>query len=627
MFPSTEDQLKHQTINTHVGSISTTPAVISSLINSIPAINGSPRLSSEQLISANPNAISLNGALNDCAYSVDASRKAYHLKSMNTGEANTYDFPQAPIMSIPQYPVDFPKLALHKGHLIESNIAREELPYKMNSSLLPQTKNASNRYSTGSLTPKRFTSFPSVTRLRPTDNSLRSVKMTSPEDALHLQATIFESRNFKRRCSVSEENDSIHRYPCDSSPAESNRFSYNTVYTDKFELPAHLRKACETEPEHGDIILDLNCILKADDGRKKISADAVPDRKSSLRNQRLSTEEPQLHKSCLIRTRVEHETYSISPTDLLGSGKNICHSCVSIDFDDKIGERFSHLKKLKKQRSSDYVYHSMKDQSSNQNIQTQRKSSQTLIVAEDKDRIIKAYKHLGLPGADFEQSKDFSNTTGRANDTSNLITPIGNISESADIACDLFSLNKAFGAIESTPNLSLDILQFDAVNVEEEIPLVLKRKSTRRPFRSHQREDKGRKKLSPTDFDRSDSSRSKRASYLTMESLTSLTRRPQHQSADNVIEQNIKSFLAAQRLSQIVTHPRSGRKISFSEVGDPNGNAVLCCVGMGLTRFVTVFYDDLARTLHLRLITPDRPGIGNSEKDQDDDGMPLNWSG
>jgi hypothetical protein len=48
---------------------------------------------------------------------------------------------------------------------------------------------------------------------------------------------------------------------------------------------------------------------------------------------------------------------------------------------------------------------------------------------------------------------------------------------------------------------------------------------------------------------------------------------------------------------------KQGRVISFSEVGDPNRFAVFCCVGMGLTRYITAFYDELALTLNLRLIT------------------------
>ena len=87
----------------------------------------------------------------------------------------------------------------------------------------------------------------------------------------------------------------------------------------------------------------------------------------------------------------------------------------------------------------------------------------------------------------------------------------------------------------------------------------------------------------------------------------------------------VQDFLAAPRLSQRVVDPQTGRAISFSEVGDPAGSAVFCCVGMGLTRYITTFYDELASTLRLRLITPDRPGVGGSEAHSDGTNTPLGW--
>ena len=96
-------------------------------------------------------------------------------------------------------------------------------------------------------------------------------------------------------------------------------------------------------------------------------------------------------------------------------------------------------------------------------------------------------------------------------------------------------------------------------------------------------------------------------------------------SADS-IEEAVDTYLKSPRLTQRVRHPQTGRVITFSEVGDPEGFAVFCCVGMGLTRYLTAFYDELARTLKLRLITPDRPGVGESEPCTDGSGKPLNWA-
>jgi hypothetical protein len=91
------------------------------------------------------------------------------------------------------------------------------------------------------------------------------------------------------------------------------------------------------------------------------------------------------------------------------------------------------------------------------------------------------------------------------------------------------------------------------------------------------------------------------------------------------IDLDVHRYLDSPRLSQKIRHPQTGRIISFSDVGDPNGFAVFVCVGMGLTRYVMAFYDQLAATLKLRLITPDRPGIGGSQVDPN--GTPLSWPG
>ena len=91
------------------------------------------------------------------------------------------------------------------------------------------------------------------------------------------------------------------------------------------------------------------------------------------------------------------------------------------------------------------------------------------------------------------------------------------------------------------------------------------------------------------------------------------------------VDMDVDAYLRAPRLSQKIRHPQTGRIISFSEVGDPNGYAIFVCVGMGLTRFVMAFYDQLAATLKLRLITPERPGVGGSQVDPN--GTPLTWPG
>ncbi|KAL4809762.1 hypothetical protein BDV18DRAFT_84422 [Aspergillus unguis] len=95
-------------------------------------------------------------------------------------------------------------------------------------------------------------------------------------------------------------------------------------------------------------------------------------------------------------------------------------------------------------------------------------------------------------------------------------------------------------------------------------------------------------------------------------------------SADSV-DFAVLEYVTSSRLTQRVRHPTSGRVIAFSEVGDPKGHMVLCCLGMGLTRYLMAFYDELARSLGLRLVTLDRPGVGESGPYLSDAGTPLSW--
>lgn len=119
--------------------------------------------------------------------------------------------------------------------------------------------------------------------------------------------------------------------------------------------------------------------------------------------------------------------------------------------------------------------------------------------------------------------------------------------------------------------------------------------------------------------------KSRRKSISDARAAKAIEERLQMQRRDSV-EDAVLGFLRAQRLNQKIRHIVSGRTISFSEVGDPKGSAVFVCVGMGLTRFVTAFYDELATTLRLRLVTIERPGVGDSDAyPPNDRSGPLNW--
>lgn len=105
---------------------------------------------------------------------------------------------------------------------------------------------------------------------------------------------------------------------------------------------------------------------------------------------------------------------------------------------------------------------------------------------------------------------------------------------------------------------------------------------------------------------------------------TSSIKQPMSEDAKGVIDE-VESFLGSPRFTQRIRHPRTGRTIVFSEVGDPKGFVVLCCVGMGLTRYVTSFYDEIAKAQKLRIITPDRPGVGETEAMPAERSTPLAW--
>ncbi|CAG8666780.1 7415_t:CDS:2, partial [Acaulospora morrowiae] len=118
---------------------------------------------------------------------------------------------------------------------------------------------------------------------------------------------------------------------------------------------------------------------------------------------------------------------------------------------------------------------------------------------------------------------------------------------------------------------------------------------------------------------------SSQATTLTMQSPStpSLT---SDQTIDDEDHLDITMFLAAPRLTQRV-RLNSGRVISFSEVGDRNGFPVFVFLGMGCVRYFIAFFDELALSYGLRLICPDRPGIGLSDDVKSDEQEVLKWPG
>ncbi|CAG8491390.1 8340_t:CDS:2 [Paraglomus occultum] len=115
------------------------------------------------------------------------------------------------------------------------------------------------------------------------------------------------------------------------------------------------------------------------------------------------------------------------------------------------------------------------------------------------------------------------------------------------------------------------------------------------------------------------SSTSTSSSVYSLSSATSSPSTPEpHEQLD------ITAFLAAPRLTQRV-RLKSGRVVSFSEVGDRDGFPVFVFLGMGCVRYFIAFFDDLASSYGLRLICPDRPGVGLSDDVSAEDQQILKW--
>ncbi|CAJ0909456.1 12997_t:CDS:10 [Entrophospora sp. SA101] len=131
----------------------------------------------------------------------------------------------------------------------------------------------------------------------------------------------------------------------------------------------------------------------------------------------------------------------------------------------------------------------------------------------------------------------------------------------------------------------------------------------------------GSHSLSTTPF----SSQSSLSSPSTTSSTTSSSSSSlQSPSTSNDTNECITTFLAAPRLTQRV-RLKSGRVVSFSEVGDRNGFPVFVFLGMGCVRYFIAFFDDLASSYGLRLLCPDRPGVGLSDDVKEDQQHILKW--
>src|SRR3990170_989632 len=76
----------------------------------------------------------------------------------------------------------------------------------------------------------------------------------------------------------------------------------------------------------------------------------------------------------------------------------------------------------------------------------------------------------------------------------------------------------------------------------------------------------------------------------------------------------LRSFMSDQE-KQI--HLNDGRKLGFAQYGDLKGKPVFYFHGWPASRLSAKIYDDLAKKLYVRIISPDRPGFGLSDYKKD----------
>lgn len=214
-----------------------------------------------------------------------------------------------------------------------------------------------------------------------------------------------------------------------------------------------------------------------------------------------------------------------------------------------------------------------------------------------------------------EQQKRIKNELAKAQESpagrSSIDAPTSNITKSKQSVTEQLSQDDAL--------ISRYLIHAEADPFEEGAPSpAIQTRRTR---------DKKRQSLDKTDVPTSPISKSHKRNSSGAFTLTRPSIAEDRPSSADSIDMAVESYVSSPRLTQKVPHPRSGRMIAFSEVGDPQGHVIFCCLGMGLTRYLMAFYDELARSLKLRLVTLDRPGVGESDPSMEGEGTPLTWPG
>jgi hypothetical protein len=73
-------------------------------------------------------------------------------------------------------------------------------------------------------------------------------------------------------------------------------------------------------------------------------------------------------------------------------------------------------------------------------------------------------------------------------------------------------------------------------------------------------------------------------------------------------------YLVQPQFNRRMHCPRTNSRITFADVGDPEGPPVLFFLPSGCSRYLAVMGDELAREVGVRVVAMDRPGSGGTEQ-------------
>ena len=357
--------------------------------------------------------------------------------------------------------------------------------------------------------------------------------------------------------------------------------------------------------------------------RKTLDMNAIPNRRSSLRNQMTLSEvaQPRVTTNDTFRTgeRSNPHIFNALP-------RKISASC---NGPKAKGEEMYNHERLREHTVDEDIKRAELTRNIPSLASAQTGASpQELMLLKEQEQISRAYELLSLVKTsqptlvvDKEVSADVSMLHKLEQDYDKIARPVSTYGDDN-------SLDIAFGNFDGSPNLALEFFSPLKQDSQSKHASITKRSSSRNSIQLGQGKRKGKRlTIMPETKQGKDQYVSKVLEQHPGQLSDGVKKGARSRKSNSEANQAVESFLNAARLSRVVQHPLTGRKISFSEVGNVDGSAVFCCVGMGLTRFVTGFYDELASTLNLRLITPDRPGVGGTEQCHADTGIPLNWSG